>query len=168
MNLRPHLIIVFLEYVFSSLEKLLRKNGLRAPISMASIATYSPLLVIPATVLCFAKFPWDYFQLLGLFITFLSLVLLTCARLQLGECYSLGPKAKVLINSGIYSRIRHPIYFFSSCILVGLTFCTRIEWIAYLLFIIIPVQICRAKLEEDVLCEAFGTKYSEYKRSTWF
>ena len=168
MNLRPSLIIFFIEYAFSLLRTVLHDNGLRVPISLSSIATCSPLIVIPATILYFAKFPWDSFQLLGLFITSLSLILLTCARLQLGECYSLEPKAKVLITSGIYSRIRHPIYFFSSCMLVGLAFCTRTKWIACLLFILIPVQICRAKLEDNVLRLAFGAKYSAYKRSTWF
>jgi protein-S-isoprenylcysteine O-methyltransferase Ste14 len=36
------------------------------------------------------------------------------ARLELGSAFSLGAKANQLVTTGLYSRIRHPLYFFGT------------------------------------------------------
>ena len=50
-----------------------------------------------------------------------SLALLIVARLQLGASFSVQAKAKKLVTTGIYSRIRNPIYVFGGVLLVGLS-----------------------------------------------
>jgi protein-S-isoprenylcysteine O-methyltransferase Ste14 len=37
-----------------------------------------------------------------------------------------------------------------------------------LLCVLVPVQIFRARKEEQVLTEAFGEEYVRYKAGTWF
>jgi protein-S-isoprenylcysteine O-methyltransferase Ste14 len=37
-----------------------------------------------------------------------------------------------------------------------------------LLCVLVPLQIFRARKEEQVLHEAFGEEYARYKAATWF
>jgi protein-S-isoprenylcysteine O-methyltransferase Ste14 len=37
-----------------------------------------------------------------------------------------------------------------------------------LIVVLVPMQIVRARKEEQVLMEAFGEEYAQYKAGTWF
>lgn len=112
--------------------------------------------------------PWTPLRIAGAAIAVPAVVLLIMARLQLGRSFSVQAKATHLVATGLYSRIRNPIYVFSSLVIVGI-----ILWLAkpiflLLLAVIIPVQIYRARKEEQILTEKFGDAYREYKQKTWF
>ena len=78
-------------------------------------------------------------------------------------------KAHVLVTSGIYSRIRHPIYVFSSLMIAGIAlYLDRIWLLLVVLLILLPMQIYRARREEKVLMDAFGEEYARYKSRSWF
>ncbi len=90
------------------------------------------------------------------------------SRLQLGSSFSVEAKATSLVTTGIYSRIRNPIYVFGSLMIAGV-----IVWsgrpVFFLIFLfLLPMQVLRARNEEKVLQEKFGGAYTEYKRKTWF
>ena len=90
------------------------------------------------------------------------------ARRQLGVAFSVRPEARQLVTTGLYARLRHPIYVFGTMafllVLLGLQ-----GWQALVIWaILIPVQILRARREEGVLAQAFGTEYEAYRRATWF
>ena len=42
------------------------------------------------------------------------------ARLQLGESFSVRPEARHLVTTGIYSKIRHPVYVFGTPAVTGI------------------------------------------------
>jgi protein-S-isoprenylcysteine O-methyltransferase Ste14 len=91
------------------------------------------------------------------------------SRLQLGQSFSVQAKARALVTAGIYSRIRHPIYVFSSLMIVGIALYLDQMWLLLVvLVVIVPMQIYRARREEQVLIDAFGEEYARYKASSWF
>lgn len=76
-------------------------------------------------------------------------------------------KDHTLITSGVYSRIRHPMY--SSFMLWGLMQAFLISnWIAGLAGIvaIIALYATRYPREEQMMIETFGEEYEEYRRRT--
>ena len=74
-----------------------------------------------------------------------------------------------MVTTGLYSKFRHPIYFFGELAFAGL-FLAWGELIPALAFFVLtcPTQIVRSRKEEAVLEKAFGEEYRQYKASTWF
>jgi len=115
-----------------------------------------------------AHLPWTPNRIAGLAIAAPAFLGLILARFQLGRAFSVRPKASFLVTSGIYSRIRNPIYVFSTIMLLGLIIWTGRLWLLLILAILIPMQVLRARKEQAVLTEKFGDEYMAYKRQTWF
>jgi protein-S-isoprenylcysteine O-methyltransferase Ste14 len=133
---------------------------------------YATLLIIFAAVLLFAvhasHLPFTPARIAGLAIFVPSFLFLVLARFQLGRAFSVQAKATTLVTSGLYSRIRNPIYVFSALMIVGfVVWVGRPRWFL-LLAILIPVQIVRSRKESRILEEKFGQAYLEYKRKAWF
>jgi protein-S-isoprenylcysteine O-methyltransferase Ste14 len=88
-------------------------------------------------------------------------------RYNLGNTYSLLPKAEKIISRGLYSKIKHPLYLSQLLVLGGAILYiddSRLWW----LFIAISIlQFYRSKKEEKVLLEKFGDDYKNYMESTW-
>jgi len=112
--------------------------------------------------------PWTPMRAAGFTIVIPSALLLVVARIQLGRAFSVRAKASQLITTGLYSRIRNPIYIFGGLALAGLILYTGQLWLFLALAVLIFMQIRRARIEERVLTEAFGEEYLAYKRKTWF
>ncbi|MGA2438207.1 MAG: methyltransferase [Acidobacteriaceae bacterium] len=111
---------------------------------------------------------WNAVRIVGAAIAIVSLALLVVARLQLGAAFSVQAKAKTLVTTGLYSRIRNPIYVFSAMFLVGIVIVSE-RWLLLLLMAaLVPMQMVRARKEAQVLAEAFGEEYARYKARTWF
>jgi protein-S-isoprenylcysteine O-methyltransferase Ste14 len=72
-----------------------------------------------------------------------------------------------LVKSGIYSRIRHPIYLGNllSFLAIPLIFSS---WGGLLIIVLttIPALIYRIKIEEEFLLRHFGKEYEEYMKET--
>lgn len=119
-------------------------------------------------LICHVGGPWNAVRLTGLALTSTAAVFLLTARYQLGKSFSVSAQARQLVTRGIYSRIRNPIYVFSTVMILGLV-------IAYQnpVFLLIPaalviLQVTRARREARVLEDAFGEEYREYRKRTWF
>ncbi len=111
---------------------------------------------------------WDGVRVAGASIAGVSMALLVVARLQLGAAFSVRAKAKKLVTTGIYSRIRNPIYVSGALFLVGLSMLLE-RWEVLLLFAaLVPIQVVRARKEARVLAAAFGEEYERYRAGTWF
>jgi mono/diheme cytochrome c family protein len=78
------------------------------------------------------------------------------------------PPMSALVTTGLYARIRNPIYVFGGLMSVGiLIFAHRPRWL--LIWVpLIPLQVFRVRKEEQVLEAKFGDAYRDYKRRTWF
>lgn len=128
-------------------------------------------IVSVAVVAMVAKFwgpPWTAQRIIGLGVAIPCCILLGIARVQLGRAFSVRAKATTLVTTGIYSRIRNPIYVFGSPAIMGLALWANKPWLLLAFLVIIPLQIYRAGKESRVLEEHFGEAYLNYKRQTWF
>ena len=90
------------------------------------------------------------------------------SRYTLGRSFSIAPKATALVTSGIYSRIRNPIYISGMIFLIGVVLIVERPKLLAILLVLIPVQIVRARREAVVLEAKFGDAYREYRKRTWF
>jgi protein-S-isoprenylcysteine O-methyltransferase Ste14 len=73
-----------------------------------------------------------------------------------------------MVTTGLYSKLRHPIYLFGESAFVGLFIAWgKLIGLVYF-FLATPLPILRARKEETVLEQAFGEEYAHYKASTWF
>jgi len=129
---------------------------------------FVPLVAIAVLIYEFARPPWSPMRIAGLAVMFPALILLTVARFQLGNSFSVSPQAKKLITHGIYSRIRNPIYVFGTFVFVGLFLFLERPLFLLLIVPVVILQITRARAESRVLEEHFGDEYRRYKTSTWF
>ncbi len=95
-------------------------------------------------------------------------VLWVVARRQLGGAFAVRAEAHFLVTTGLYAKLRHPIYVFGTMAFM-LALLALEGWSALAVWaILIPVQVVRARREDRVLAEAFGPEYEAYRRTTWF
>jgi protein-S-isoprenylcysteine O-methyltransferase Ste14 len=114
------------------------------------------------------RVPHDAIRWLGLALCLIGLSGVIAGRANLGRSFSVMAKATDLVTTGIYSRIRNPIYISSVTLIIGLILIVRRPVIALVLVVIIPMQIIRARREAAVLEAKFGDAYREYRKRTWF
>jgi protein-S-isoprenylcysteine O-methyltransferase Ste14 len=111
---------------------------------------------------------WSTAQVIGAVIASISFPLFVLARWQLGSSFSVKAKASRLVTTGLYSRIRNPIYLFGGLFVVGLSLFLSPWGPLVVALVLVPLQVVRARREERVLAEAFGEEYERYKSKTWF
>ncbi len=105
---------------------------------------------------------------IGMAIAAVGFTLWITARLQLGRSFSVTAQATRLVTTGLYSRLRHPVYCFGHLAITGMVIATGI----WLLLIGVAFgalfQWARIRKEEAVLESAFGDEYRRYRATTWF
>src|ERR1700692_277469 len=107
-------------------------------------------------------------RLIGLLLGLIGLAGVILSRYTLGRSFSVAPKATALVTSGIYSRIRNPIYISGMIFLIGVVLIVERPKLLAVLLVLIPMQIIRARREAAVLEAKFGDAYREYRKRTWF
>jgi protein-S-isoprenylcysteine O-methyltransferase Ste14 len=134
-----------------------------------NIATLALVVVVmPIFVMYFWGPPWTAPRIAGLGLGIPCVLLLVLARIQLGRAFSVQAKASTLVTSGLYSRIRNPIYIFGGLAIGGFMLWANQPWLLLCFVVLIPMQIWRSRVEARVLTEKFGAEYLEYKKRTWF
>jgi protein-S-isoprenylcysteine O-methyltransferase Ste14 len=104
----------------------------------------------------------------GAALVVVALPPLALSRKQLGEAFSVGPRAKALVTRGLYSRIPHPMYAFLDLGLLGVVTMLRQPWLLLVWAGLIVVQAWQAGREARVLEQAFGDAYRAYRsRTLW-
>jgi protein-S-isoprenylcysteine O-methyltransferase Ste14 len=107
--------------------------------------------------------------IIGLSIGAIGFVLWMVARQQLGKSFTVSAQAKALVTTGLYSKIRNPIYFFGGVAFVGVFLAWgNIYALVGVIALYFTMQVLRARKESAVLEQAFGDEYRRYKASTWF
>lgn len=112
--------------------------------------------------------PEDLRKTIAVSVAVVSLFLLILSRVQLGDSFSVRPKAKALVVRGLYSRIQHPLYFFLDMLLWGGIVYFDIAWLFAVWAILLAVHVNEARREERLLESAFGDAYTHYQSRTWF
>lgn len=110
---------------------------------------------------------WDGARIAGFALGVVFLTLVFLARLQLGDSFSIAPEARKLVTTGIYSKVRHPVYVFGILAILGIALYTHLWPLLAVVLLVIPMQVVRARAEERVLTEKFGEEYLRYKSQTW-
>jgi protein-S-isoprenylcysteine O-methyltransferase Ste14 len=130
--------------------------------------TVIPLVGITAMLLVTRPTQLDGMRATGLVLAIFGYVMLTVARAQLGSSFSVTPQARALVTTGLYSRIRNPIYVFGTVCLAGFIFYAEKPKLLWLLLLFQPIQVLRARAEGRKLEERFGEEYRAWRRQTWF
>lgn len=115
-----------------------------------------------------AHLPWTAWRIAGAAIAAPAFLLFVAARIELGRAFSVRAKATTLVTTGIYSRIRNPIYFFGAMFVLGFFIWMGRPWWLLIFVVLIPLQVVRSRREERLLTEKFGAAYLDYKQKTWF
>ena len=127
------------------------------------------VLVLGSLLLRYAgKIAWTPWQIVGLAIAGPAFLMFVLARIQLGRAFSVQAKATTLVTTGIYARIRNPIYVFGALLSVGIFIFAHRPWWLLIWVPLIPLQRFRVRKEEQVLEAKFGDAYRDYRRKTWF
>ena len=121
-------------------------------------------------VLVFAvwKRPHSPVLVAALILALITFPLWIIARVQLGSAFSFRARADHLVTSGLYSRIRHPVYLFGSIAGLASVLALQVWWILVIAVPLEAITIIRAIREERVLLSVFGEEYARYRERTWF
>lgn len=112
--------------------------------------------------------PWNLERSAGTALAVIGVCGIVVARYELGRLFSVRAQARNLVTTGIYSKIRNPIYVFGGVMIAGLLLIVHKPALWILLVIVVIGQTLRARSEARVLEAAFGEAYREYRRKTWF
>ena len=134
----------------------------------ALIVTVLPVVLIVWIGITLAHPPWTALRITGAAIAIFGFAMLSVARIQLGNAFSITPQANMLVTRGLYSRIRNPVYVFGAIALAGLFLYIQRPWLLLLLAVLIPMQVARARAESRVLEARFGDEYRRWREQTWF
>ena len=112
--------------------------------------------------------PWNAQRYVGTALAILGVSFVLLARYQLGTSFAVQAEVHELMTTGLYSRVRNPIYVFGMIMLVGVVLVLHqpVGWLVIVAGVI--GQTIRARREARVLEAAFGDAYREYRRKTWF
>jgi protein-S-isoprenylcysteine O-methyltransferase Ste14 len=83
----------------------------------------------------------------------------------LGKAFAILPQARMLVTTGPYAYLRHPLYLFEQLAMVGMALQYRQPGALLLLAFSIAIQFPRMHYEESVLRGAFAA-YESYARAT--
>jgi protein-S-isoprenylcysteine O-methyltransferase Ste14 len=112
--------------------------------------------------------PWNVQRYIGTVLVAVGIGFIAVARYQLGTSFSVRPEAHKLVTTGLYSKIRNPIYVFGMVMITGLILVLQRPILWLVLVAALIGQTIRARREARVLEAAFGDAYREYRRHTWF
>lgn len=106
----------------------------------------------------------------GCLVALAGAALVLKSRNELGPAWSFAPKADQdtgLVTSGPYCLVRHPIYLGLTLLAIGEAFAFG-NWSALTIVLagIVPTFFWRARLEEKLLSETFGDRYTVYRHRT--
>ena len=141
--------------------------GILGMLGFASVLAF----VIDPKWISFASLSFPtWLRWLGVGLAMLGFVLLQWAQSTLGQNWSDTPrmmKEQVLITSGPYRFIRHPIYtafifILGSTLLISSNWLIGLAWIGMTLLEVLS----RIRFEENLMIENFGNQYREYMEKT--
>lgn len=131
---------------------------------------------LPVSLTLISAYFWVNFiefnlvKVMGLIINLLGLMLWWAGKLTLSKNWNVGfgkPKINQLVTYGIYSKIRHPMYWGINLTFAGLTIIYPKNWFVAVSLLVIIYFFYRMRLENKYLSETLGEEYQNYKKKTW-
>lgn len=108
-----------------------------------------------------------WWQIVGTLLAVISFALWIIARIQLGKNFTIGAHANALVTTGLYSKLSHPVYYFSITALAGIALTFNHSFLFLLVGLLIILEVVRIRKEEKVLRMKFGVAYQKYKDQVW-
>lgn len=112
--------------------------------------------------------PWDSLRIAGAVIGLLGITLIVIARMQLGGALPGKTGPRKLVTTGLYARVRNPIYLSSMLVIAGIAMYVHKPWMVLGVVVVLPAQLVWIQAEERTLRERFGEAYDLYRARTWF
>ena len=109
-----------------------------------------------------ADMVWDSLSTALILMGTIASILVVCG---LGRSFSVMPEARKLVTSGLYARIRHPLYLVEEITVLGVFLQFRSWQGLVILAVHFYFQIRRMDFEEGILGKTFPT-YAEYAGRT--
>lgn len=107
--------------------------------------------------------------ILGLLFIIFALPIVLTAAVTLHKFYSstlIIRKDHKLIQHGIYKYVRHPIYFGTILVFLGIPLILSSLFGLATMALVIPLFLNRIRMEEKLLIEEFGAEYERYKETS--
>src|SRR5262245_37905068 len=127
------------------------------------VAFYLAVLAVAVAVA-----PRNRYWAAGIVLAALAFPLWIAAGVQLGPSFSLRAEARRLVTTGLYSKIRHPVYLFGTMAAWSSFLALQIWPLFWAIVALGAITLVRMRREEKVLRDAFGNEYEEYRRRTGF
>jgi protein-S-isoprenylcysteine O-methyltransferase Ste14 len=83
----------------------------------------------------------------------------------LGKAFAILPQARLLVTSGPYRLVRHPLYLCETISVLGVSLLYSQPWAIIIAICGFALLFPRMKYEENILSKTFS-EYSEYKSAT--
>jgi protein-S-isoprenylcysteine O-methyltransferase Ste14 len=112
--------------------------------------------------------PRDPLMVAGIGLALVAALFWVVARLQLGSSFSRRATVGALVTTGLYSKLRHPIYIFVSLGILGLILAYQDPSLLTVWVLVVAGLFVKSRREEQTLLAAYGSEYEEYRRKTWF
>jgi protein-S-isoprenylcysteine O-methyltransferase Ste14 len=111
-----------------------------------------------------------FFQFIGFSIVLIGNVILFFAYRELGTAWVYpiggGKKLKGIVDTGIYSKIRHPIYLSFNIFSIGFNL-ILLDWVLLILYILGGFGLYLLAIDEEkILLKSFKEEYLEYIKKT--
>jgi protein-S-isoprenylcysteine O-methyltransferase Ste14 len=130
-----------------------------------------PLAITILSIFLWIKFFQETpFKIIGLVLNITGLIIWWSAKITLGENWDAGygkPQIKKLVTNGVYSKIRHPLYWGINLTLLGMTLIYSKNWFVLTSLVIVIYFFSRMSIEDKYLLKKLGKKYEKYKKKTW-
>jgi protein-S-isoprenylcysteine O-methyltransferase Ste14 len=111
---------------------------------------------------------WTAMPLIGMALLITGFTFWTIARFQLGASFTVTGQGRQLVTTGLYSKIRNPIYVFGSMVIAEAFLYFGRPALLLIFVFVMPLQIMRGRKEAQVLESQFGDDYRAYRAGTWF
>ncbi len=110
----------------------------------------------------------DHYAILGLFLIYLAHYFMILAQFEMKDRWGLGTRGqhKGIVRTGIYSKVRHPIYTFGFLQAVGIFFIVPTLATLYALLILFVGIFIQTMIEESYLLTFYNKEYSPYHEKT--
>jgi protein-S-isoprenylcysteine O-methyltransferase Ste14 len=127
----------------------------------AFVGTY-----MPWTITFFGQTEQALPNLVSTACVLIGMIMMLVTIRHLGRSFSLVPQARLVVQTGPYRWIKHPLYLAEEIAILGVVLQHLSPVTVTVLVLHIGVQICRILYEEDLL-RRNCPEYSSYEASRW-